>query len=750
MAVPSYTTDLIDIDLCEAGGKTWAEPTAVGWTFGAAPSSDDDNPFQGALSMSKAFNATDVGGQMVNNGAGITLPTDGAILIWFYWASPGSLYPDADGGIRVMAGSALNAFDSWDVGGSTTYVYGGWVNYAVNTGVPYDDRVSTGLGNSQYIGAAVNNSNSIFKGSPFLTDAVRYGRAQARMSGGESANYATFAGYAAKNDLVANRWGLIQAIAGGYQVKGLVLFGFSTKNTTYRARATNVATLTTSAAHGFVVGDTVVITGVGGTGYNTTAVITTVPTTTTFTYANTGTNEGSTADTGGLIDGVVDFRDSNKSLVIQATPKCTSNFNTFEVRNASSRVDLTAINITSLGTVSPGRWVTTDNADINIDTCVFTDMGTFGFQSNSTILTSTFRRCKLVTQNSAVFTSCVFDSTSDSTKALLSNNPSNVSSTTFISSGTKHAMEMSTATGATYYSSDVSPTDPQSVWTNDANAFDGSTATSASTSTAGSTSTNYLQAAGTNAPGAGSAIQAVYVRIYGSVASGDTLYATVATDGWADELGTASLTSTSASWGSFTTAALTTPPGGWDWTKVQALDTRVYKTGTAGTANAYRVDIAVFTGSYTFSGNVFTGYASSDGSTGDEAIYNNSSGPILINLTSGATPSVRNGTSASTKIVSSVSLEVNGVTKGTRILIEKVSDGTQLLSESATTLDDTGVTYKVTGSASNVVGQSVRVVARKVGYLPFKQTTTVPSGGLMVTAVWLVDAISDKVDTSDT
>ena len=126
MAVPSYTTDLVDIDLCESGGKTWAEPTASGWTYGAGPGSDDDNPFQGLLAMSKAFNATGVGGMIVNNEAGITLPTDGAFLVWFYWAAPGSLESDADGGIRIMVGTDLANFKSWDVGGKTTYVY---VNY---------------------------------------------------------------------------------------------------------------------------------------------------------------------------------------------------------------------------------------------------------------------------------------------------------------------------------------------------------------------------------------------------------------------------------------------------------------------------------------------------------------------------------------------------------------------------------------------------------------------------------------------
>jgi len=51
MAVPSYTTDLIDIDLGEAGGKTWAEPTATGWTYGAAPSVDTENFIQGSFAI---------------------------------------------------------------------------------------------------------------------------------------------------------------------------------------------------------------------------------------------------------------------------------------------------------------------------------------------------------------------------------------------------------------------------------------------------------------------------------------------------------------------------------------------------------------------------------------------------------------------------------------------------------------------------------------------------------------------------
>lgn len=61
-----------------------------------------------------------------------------------------------------------------------------------------------------------------------------------------------------------------------------------------KALTSNVATLTTTAAHGYSTGDVVVITGVDST-FNGTYVITDVPTTTTFKYAKTANNVASTA-----------------------------------------------------------------------------------------------------------------------------------------------------------------------------------------------------------------------------------------------------------------------------------------------------------------------------------------------------------------------------------------------------------------------------------------------------------------------
>ena len=68
---------------------------------------------------------------------------------------------------------------------------------------------------------------------------------------------------------------------------------------TFKARNSNVATLTLSAAHGLIVGDSVTVTGVDAT-FNGTFSVASVPTPTTFTYANTDVNVVQVAATGSV------------------------------------------------------------------------------------------------------------------------------------------------------------------------------------------------------------------------------------------------------------------------------------------------------------------------------------------------------------------------------------------------------------------------------------------------------------------
>jgi hypothetical protein len=72
-------------------------------------------------------------------------------------------------------------------------------------------------------------------------------------------------------------------------------------STTYRARATNVATITTASVHGLAVGDNVKVSDMTDATYDGNTVVVSVPTTTTFTFSNTEADEASTADTAGSI-----------------------------------------------------------------------------------------------------------------------------------------------------------------------------------------------------------------------------------------------------------------------------------------------------------------------------------------------------------------------------------------------------------------------------------------------------------------
>jgi hypothetical protein len=73
-----------------------------------------------------------------------------------------------------------------------------------------------------------------------------------------------------------------------------------------KALTSNVATLTTSSAHGLSIGMEIVVTGVDAT-FNGTYTIASVPSTTTFTYAKTASNVASQAATGSVSSSVTHF-----------------------------------------------------------------------------------------------------------------------------------------------------------------------------------------------------------------------------------------------------------------------------------------------------------------------------------------------------------------------------------------------------------------------------------------------------------
>lgn len=137
-----------------------------------------------------------------------------------------------------------------------------------------------------------------------------------------------------------------------------------------------------------------------------------------------------------------DFRDSNINIAVDRTPRTYASFNRIEIKNASSRVDWTGVNISALSSaqLSRGQFECVQNATVNLDLCTFTDMSTFIFQSNSTITDTTFRRCELVTQGGSTMSGCLFDAPSGAV-GLLVNSSTLITNCRFESKGTGHAVQ---------------------------------------------------------------------------------------------------------------------------------------------------------------------------------------------------------------------------------------------------------------------------------------------------------------------
>lgn len=102
-----------------------------------------------------------------------------------------------------------------------------------------------------------------------------------------------------------------------------------------KALTSNIATLTTSANHGFLAGMEVEVTGVDAT-FNGTYTIATVPSVNTFTYAKTATNVASTAATGTVTSSVTHFIDYNSGVEFPVYSICDDGTYAYWVTNKTS------------------------------------------------------------------------------------------------------------------------------------------------------------------------------------------------------------------------------------------------------------------------------------------------------------------------------------------------------------------------------------------------------------------------------
>lgn len=179
--------------------------------------------------------------------------------------------------------------------------------------------------------------------------------------------------------------------------------------------------------------------------------------TTTNRYGIVTTREGIIYVVGVLTIGTpissVAFSDSNRTIVFPS-----GRFNTgfcgidLSLGNASTTVSMNTITMIGRGTAGtndtrPDFGVSGTSGSATIDACTFTNFRDITLTSAVTVTDSTFNSCGSMTQSSASISGCVFDSPATATGVgfLSSNNPSNLSSNSFVSSGTGHAITITSA-----------------------------------------------------------------------------------------------------------------------------------------------------------------------------------------------------------------------------------------------------------------------------------------------------------------
>jgi hypothetical protein len=108
-----------------------------------------------------------------------------------------------------------------------------------------------------------------------------------------------------------------------------------TASVSNKALTSNVATLTTSSAHGFAVGMEITVSGVDAT-FNGTYTIASVPSTTTFTYAKTASNVTSQAATGSVYSYVQHFVDYNAGTDDKVYAVCDDGITAYWITNVTA------------------------------------------------------------------------------------------------------------------------------------------------------------------------------------------------------------------------------------------------------------------------------------------------------------------------------------------------------------------------------------------------------------------------------
>ena len=147
-------------------------------------------------------------------------------------------------------------------------------------------------------------------------------------------------------------------------------------------------------------------------------------------------------------------------------------------------------------------------------------------------------------------------------------------------------------------------------------------------------------------------------------------------------------------------------------------------------------------GTYTFDNFTFTGGGAAASSTAD--VYNNSGGAVTINVTNGgSTPTIKNGTSASTTVNNAVTVTVTAVDEAgspiqnARVLLEKTTGGADVLTGLTDASGIATTTYAYTADAA-LTGW-VRKSSSAPYYKQAALAGTLTSSGFTATVVMVSD-----------
>lgn len=139
-------------------------------------------------------------------------------------------------------------------------------------------------------------------------------------------------------------------------------------------------------------------------------------------------------------------------------------------------------------------------------------------------------------------------------------------------------------------------------------------------------------------------------------------------------------------------------------------------------------------GTYTFDNLLFSGFGGTPGSNAtsssganDAAIYNNSGGSVTINITNGGdTPSVRNGSGATTSVINAVPITLTNLVTGSRVYVYNSTDAAVISNViEPTSTFSTSVSF--VGTKSLLI--RVRNASGSTKYKAYETTGTLTSTG---------------------